>query len=44
VMSGDEARAELRRCAGGQFDAEVVAAFDRVIAAQAAAAQPALRS
>jgi two-component system, cell cycle response regulator len=43
AMSSDEALAELRGCAGTQFDAAVVAAFELVIAAQAAA-QPALRS
>jgi two-component system cell cycle response regulator len=31
VMSSDEALAELRRCAGTQFDAAVVAAFERVL-------------
>jgi two-component system cell cycle response regulator len=31
VLSSDEALAELRRCSGSQFDAAVVAAFDRVL-------------
>jgi two-component system cell cycle response regulator len=43
VMSSDEALAELRRCAGTQFDAAAVTAFERVVAAQAAA-QLAVRS
>ena len=36
ARSTAEALSELRRCAGGQFDPEVVAAFDRVLAARAA--------
>lgn len=31
VLSRDEALAELRRCSGSQFDAAVVAAFERVL-------------
>jgi two-component system, cell cycle response regulator len=31
VLSTEEALAELRRCAGAQFDAAVVAAFERVL-------------
>jgi two-component system, cell cycle response regulator len=31
VLSTDEALAELRRCAGSQFDAAVVAAFERAL-------------
>ena len=31
VLSSDEALAELRSCAGTQFDAEVIAAFERVL-------------
>jgi two-component system, cell cycle response regulator len=38
VLSIDEALAELQRCAGTQFDAAVVAAFERVVTAQAVAA------
>jgi two-component system, cell cycle response regulator len=36
TLSTDEALGELRRCAGTQFDASVVAAFERVVTAQAA--------
>jgi two-component system, cell cycle response regulator len=38
MLSTDEALAELRRCAGTQFDAGVVAAFQRVLGERAAAA------
>jgi HD-GYP domain-containing protein (c-di-GMP phosphodiesterase class II) len=38
VLSIDEALAELQRCAGTQFDASVVAAFERVVTAQTAVA------
>jgi HD-GYP domain-containing protein (c-di-GMP phosphodiesterase class II) len=31
AMSDDDAVAELRRCAGKQFDSRVVAAFGRVL-------------
>jgi HD-GYP domain-containing protein (c-di-GMP phosphodiesterase class II) len=36
AMSEADAMAELRRCAGHQFDPSVVAAFARVIGAPAA--------
>ena len=35
AFSETDALAELRRCAGTQFDPAVVAAFERVIARQA---------
>jgi putative nucleotidyltransferase with HDIG domain len=34
ILSQDDALAELRRCAGTQFDPSVVAAFERVIASR----------
>jgi two-component system cell cycle response regulator len=37
IMSSDEALAEMRRCAGTQFDAGVVTAFERVVRGRAAA-------
>jgi HD-GYP domain-containing protein (c-di-GMP phosphodiesterase class II) len=40
TMTEDEAMAELQRCAGEQFDPEVVAALARIVA-EKAAAQPA---
>jgi two-component system, cell cycle response regulator len=40
VLSTDEALAELQRCAGTQFDATVVTAFERVVAAQTIAVAP----
>jgi two-component system cell cycle response regulator len=43
TFSSEDALAELRRCAGAQFDAEVVAAFERVVTAEGAAA-PAVRA
>jgi two-component system cell cycle response regulator len=39
VVCSEEALAELRRCVGTQFDAAVVAAFERVVAGRAAAAR-----
>jgi two-component system, cell cycle response regulator len=36
AMGQDDAMAELRRCAGRQFDSRVVAAFERVIASRRA--------
>jgi two-component system cell cycle response regulator len=41
VLSTEAALAELRRCAGTQFDAAAVAAFERVLTERAAAAHPA---
>jgi diguanylate cyclase (GGDEF)-like protein len=38
AMSEDDALAELRHCAGGQFDPRVVAAFERVLARDLAGA------
>jgi two-component system, cell cycle response regulator len=44
AMSVDEALAELVRCAGTQFDADVVAAFRAELAAPAGDRQPARRT
>jgi HD-GYP domain-containing protein (c-di-GMP phosphodiesterase class II) len=38
ALSEEDALAELRRCAGTQFDGAVVAAFERVIARHVALA------
>jgi HD-GYP domain-containing protein (c-di-GMP phosphodiesterase class II) len=40
ALSEDEARAELVRCAGRQFDRRVVEAFVRVLDRQARSARP----
>ncbi len=41
AMTVEDALAELRRCAGGQFDPVVAAAFDRVLTAEPARGVPA---
>jgi putative nucleotidyltransferase with HDIG domain len=43
TLSSAEALAELRRCAGSQFDAAVVTAFEHVVIAAERAAEPAPR-
>jgi len=43
-LTREEAVAELRRCAGGQFDPEIVAAFTRLLERVKQAGEPALQA